>query len=384
MLAEFENKVTIALIDSGIHETEKLKMRIEAKVCFLPETTQKREMFRKIEHGTVCAEIIQKIFPEAYFLDLEILQEDGSTSVEILLKALGWCVEHRVKLIHLSLGTINYFDILPLKRQIQRLLENETIIVAAYHNSNIRTYPAMFPRVFGVRQDREGILKENQFIFQKQERIPPENAIIAHWWGPDGKNRVNSYAAPVITGYIARYLQKNPQAKFEAVKNYLMSHAVQEKIYCSNIKDVFQRNEKIEALVICGAGLAYGKIKILKNFFEAAGYYCLVLQDVFDEKEAIPMKYYEGNGNLLKYILYTIDKIYRADIIFLDLSEIKVQYIEEKELIDVCIFSTNGVYQVFMDEILEKVKTIEDIYRMVCCHFNEEQYHNKKELLEKG
>ena len=117
MLAESEDKVTIVLIDSGIHETEKLKGRIETKMCFLPETTQKRELFRKLEHGTVCAEIIQKICPEAYFLDLEILQEDGSTSVEILLKALELCVEHRVKLIHLSLGTINYFDILPLKRQ---------------------------------------------------------------------------------------------------------------------------------------------------------------------------------------------------------------------------------------------------------------------------
>ena len=61
-----------------------------------------------------------------------------------LLDALDWCIANKVRLLHMSLGTRNYFDVKELEGRIARLTKGGTIIVAAYHNSNMRTYPAVF------------------------------------------------------------------------------------------------------------------------------------------------------------------------------------------------------------------------------------------------
>ena len=32
----------------------------------------------------------------------------GTTQITVLLEALEWCIQNKIKLIHMSLGTINY------------------------------------------------------------------------------------------------------------------------------------------------------------------------------------------------------------------------------------------------------------------------------------
>ena len=118
-----------------------------------------------------------------------------------LLDALDWCIANKVRLLHMSLGTRNYFDVKELEGRIARLTKGGTIIVAAYHNSNMRTYPAVFSRVFGVRQDMSGILGQGEFLFQKIKGLEEENSIVIHWW-KENLDCANSYAAPVLTGMI--------------------------------------------------------------------------------------------------------------------------------------------------------------------------------------
>lgn len=50
----------------------------------------------------------------------------------------------------------------------KRLLDADAIIVAAYHNRNIKTYPAAYPGVFGVRQDRYGLWEMVKFCFKNK------------------------------------------------------------------------------------------------------------------------------------------------------------------------------------------------------------------------
>lgn len=183
------------------------------------------------------------------FWDLQILQEDGTTNISVLLEALEWCISHKVKLINLSLGTIDYFDKGKLKKTVSRLSDQGTIIVAAYHNANIKSYPAIFRGVFGVRQDDEGILENYQFMFQKQKDIEIENTLIAHWWDKDKKIHSNSYAAPVITGYIARLLRENPKADFAEALKFLQIYAVKNINCKQRIKNVLKMNGNIESLV---------------------------------------------------------------------------------------------------------------------------------------
>ena len=102
----------------------------------------------------------------------------------------------------------------------KKLLKQNTIIVAAYHNNNIRTYPACFPGVFGVRQDREGVLCENQFMFQQQAGVCCENLIVAHRWGSQGETASNSYVAPVISGYIQSFWNISQRQNFNKFQSF--------------------------------------------------------------------------------------------------------------------------------------------------------------------
>ena len=91
-------------------------------------------------HGAVCVGIITSICSDIELWDLNVTDSAGTTQITVLLEALEWCIQNKIKLIHMSLGTINYFDIKPLWIQIKRLLDADAIIVAAYHNRNIKTY----------------------------------------------------------------------------------------------------------------------------------------------------------------------------------------------------------------------------------------------------
>ena len=116
------------------------------------------------------------------FRYLKVLDEKGSAPISRLLDALDWCTANKVRLLHMSLGTRNYFDVKELEGRIARLTKGGTIIVAAYHNSNMRTYPAVFSRVFGVRQDMSGIFGQGELLFQKIKGLEEENSIVIHWW----------------------------------------------------------------------------------------------------------------------------------------------------------------------------------------------------------
>lgn len=144
----------IAIIDNGIKTEGIIGKSVVKQISFL----NRSKTYKVPEHGTMCAQIINYIYPQARFIDLSIMESDGTTQIKKLLEALEWCIKNNIKLINLSMGTVNYFDIKSLKEVFDELQKKNVIVVAAYDNRNIKTFPAMFPGVFGVRQDREGIL----------------------------------------------------------------------------------------------------------------------------------------------------------------------------------------------------------------------------------
>ncbi len=62
-----------------------------------------------------------------------------------------------------------------------------------------------------------------------------------------------------------------------------------------------------------------GTIKSLKKFFDAEGYHTLLLQEDMIDIEAIPIQEYRKRGVSWSQTLYTAYRIYRSDIMFLDI-----------------------------------------------------------------
>ena len=175
--------IKLALIDNGIpyHMRNNRNQRIVHKSFLASKCDPSEYKDDKSFHGAVCVGIITSICSDIELWDLNVTDSAGTTQITVLLEALEWCIQNKIKLIHMSLGTINYFDIKPLWIQIKRLLDADAIIVAAYHNRNIKTYPAAYPGVFGVRQDRYGLLGNGQILFQEQKGYNIENSIIANF-----------------------------------------------------------------------------------------------------------------------------------------------------------------------------------------------------------
>lgn len=359
------NTVDVALIDTGIKNIQELKDNIIKKILFIDCIEEKM-----IDHGTVCAKIIREICPYVMFWDLQIFRNNGRTEISTLLDALEWCINHKIKLVHLSLGSINYFDKECLMRSIARLNDNGTLVVAAYHNLNIKSYPATFPRVFGVRQDREEILKNYEFTFQEQDELSMENTLVARYTDLKKENLSNSYAAPVITGHIANFLKEYPEASFEEILALLKKRAIKNVDIKNKIKNVLEIKREIDIPVICGNRCPEGGLKILVDIFRKKGYKVLFLQEILSDKQAIPIREYWKEEIRWKEVLSTLYFIYDSDIIILDVWSKNQTCGLDYKVVDIFIECDADSYLVNSETLKIKVKTIKDVYQAIYCRFH--------------
>ena len=353
----------VAIIDNGIKPEGKIEKTIVKQISFL----NRSKMYKIAEHGTMCAQIINYICPQARFIDLSIIEIDGTTKIKKLLEALDWCIKNSVNLINLSMGTVNYFDIKPLKAIFTELQRRNIIVVAAYDNRNIKTFPAMFPGVFGVRQDREGILENQEFIFQEIPQINTENSIIAHGWCNDGENHANSYAAPVITGQIARYLSERYDADFYEVLSYLLSCSKKGKKYRATIKNFIDRSEEIDVPIVSINNFSNAEKNTLLYMFETMGYYSLLLDNTDEVSSILPFKFYDPEHLHLREVLYTVNSIYEPDIILLG-DEAQL-YSNIGELPDLSVEKRNDTYAIYMEEDMLLKNNVKEVFWTICNYF---------------
>ena len=103
-----------------------------------------------IGHGTACIGVIHSKAPNAEFLPVKIFESELITTMDILCKAIYWCVEHHCHIINLSLGTLDERDSDVLKEACDFAHKHQTFIVAATSNDGQPSIPASFPNVFGV------------------------------------------------------------------------------------------------------------------------------------------------------------------------------------------------------------------------------------------
>lgn len=362
--------IKLALIDNGIpyYMRNKSNHKIVHKTFLASICNPSEYKGEKPFHGAVCAGIITSICSDIEILDLNVTDTTGTTQTTVLLEALEWCVQNKIKLIHMSLGTINYFDIKPLWIQIKRLLDADVIVVAAYHNRNIKTYPAAFPGVFGVRQDRYGFLENGQILFREQKGYNIENSIVANLSWNGIINQANSYAAPVVTGHIATYLNTKPAAGFDDVLKFLMTIAMHKSGYPDILENVIRDKANIEIPVIAGVGLDCEEMIQLKALFSQNGYYAVVLQKNPIDENVIPLGYYDDSIASLNDILYTVYKAYGPDIILLNQEEERWESSKVSD-IDMYIVRKSNTYELYVEDRIGITSHIEDIYELVCQYF---------------
>lgn len=145
----------IILIDSGVNQnlfSENLIENIEVKDC------GKNVILTKCDtdyfgHGTAAMYQITSLYPKAKVYSIKILNTNGSTSVDYLIKALEHCKELDIKVINMSIA-INNISVQNKKKLENICNELKTqgkILFSSVKNNEIKSLPAIFESVIGVR-----------------------------------------------------------------------------------------------------------------------------------------------------------------------------------------------------------------------------------------
>jgi subtilisin len=179
-------------------------------------------------HGTACADLILRIAPDARVVPVKVFGKVLETSPGTLHAALLWALEAGVQVINVSLGTRLEGTLHPLYAACEKARRAGIIVVAAGHNANDWSYPAIFENVIGVSAARF----ESPYHF----RYRPEHAMECEAWGVEqpvlwvGGQRVvkhgTSFAAPNVAGIVALILERHPGATLENVREMLASFAL--------------------------------------------------------------------------------------------------------------------------------------------------------------
>lgn len=220
--------VLVGVIDSG-WDRKQCDFRVQRGYGFVAaddelSLNESSDDHDRIGHGTMCTSIILDIAPHCRLLPLRIFGDRLETSLPMLVAAIDTALNHRVKVLNLSLGTLRP-DLAPsLFAACDRAARAGTIIVAAGRaGRSPASYPAIFEPVIGVRS----AALESLYAI----RYDPETAIECAVRttrrcarGLDGVVRTvsgTSFGAPLVSGLIARWAEAYPDLNLAQVRSLL-------------------------------------------------------------------------------------------------------------------------------------------------------------------
>jgi subtilisin len=224
--------VRVAVVDSGWDRTL-VEPRVLAGTSFVdPEDdfamARNDDDHDHLGHGTACADLVLRVAPDARVIPVKVFGKVLETSPGTLHAALLWAQEQEVRVINVSLGTRLEGTLHPLYAACEKARRAGIVVVAAGHNANDWSYPAIFENVIGVSAGRF----DSPYAF----RFRPEHAMECEAWGVDqpvlwiGGRRVvkhgTSFAAPNIAGIVALILERHPEATLDEVRQILARFAL--------------------------------------------------------------------------------------------------------------------------------------------------------------
>jgi subtilisin family serine protease len=227
--------VRVAVVDSGIDGDHPMVGRVdqyvaidrddstETGVCFTPGSHT--DLYG---HGTACAAIIRELAPEVELVSVRVLGDDLKGSAAAFAYGVEWCIDEGVDIINLSMSTASerwvdtFFDLVDVATF------RGVMLVAAMNNERKRTIPSELAGVFSVAcapgTDREQLWCNPQG--PAEWGAAGVDVDVAWLDGATIRTTGNSFAAPVVSGHLARLLATHPGIKPWQAKTVLAQLAV--------------------------------------------------------------------------------------------------------------------------------------------------------------
>jgi subtilisin len=211
--------VKVAVIDSGIdgsHPAVGGRIGGYMAISATPDGTLSYDATPHqdtVGHGTACAGVIRSLAPECELYSVRVLGPHLGGRGTVFLAGLRWAVDHGIQVCNLSLGTTKpeYYGV--LHEIADQAYFRNIVLVAAANNLQVPTFPAAYASVISVAACEPR--SEPVFYYNPEPPVefgaPGINVKVA--WRDNAWLTVtgNSFAAPHITGTVARILGKHPQ-----------------------------------------------------------------------------------------------------------------------------------------------------------------------------
>ncbi|WP_303789192.1 S8 family serine peptidase [Ruminococcus flavefaciens] len=179
-------------------------------------------------HAVMCMAVMNRYLKnkDIDWFDIRIIdQQTGLSTRKQLIKALEFCLENDVKVIHMSIGTTEFEDFPEIEDVVNKLTDRGTIIVAALSNADKLTYPACLENVIGVKTSPD--LKEDMIAYvgdpyDNIEFLAASKHLVKLPAGYSWSTYSNSYAAPVVTAKVLNVLKENSGINAEKMRDILV------------------------------------------------------------------------------------------------------------------------------------------------------------------
>jgi subtilisin len=210
--------VKVAIIDSGIdagHEAVGRSISgyvaiTDGPMGLLHDTEPHEDSYG---HGTACAGIIRSVAPECELYSVKVLGPRLTGRGTTFAAGLQWAIENGMDVCNVSMGTTkkNFFGL--LHNLADRAYFQKTMLVTAANNMPVPSFPSLYASVISVAS-HEGAHDPYLFYYNPSPPVefgaPGIDVRVA--WADGGWITAtgNSFAAPHITGIVAKILGKHP------------------------------------------------------------------------------------------------------------------------------------------------------------------------------
>jgi subtilisin len=225
--------ITVAVVDSGVDAAHPAAGGVERAVALQWDPEAEEVISTEgphddlFGHGTACAGIIRRAAPDATVWSVRVLGSRLTGKGVVFAAGLRWAIREGVRVINLSLSTgrEDYFGL--FHEIADEAAFAGVVLVCAANNVPAPTYPAQFSSVISVAA-HDG---RDPFSIDASPAPPvdfgaPGIDVEVPWLsGSTIVSTGNSFAAPHVTGLVARLLSKHPYLTPYEVKTVLRAVA---------------------------------------------------------------------------------------------------------------------------------------------------------------
>ena len=225
--------VTVAVVDSGVDAAHPAVGTVDRAVALHwdreAETVVSTEGPHEdlFGHGTACAGIIRHAAPEAAIWSVRVLGSRLTGKGLVFAAGLRWAISEGARVVNLSLST-GREDYFGLFHQIaDEAAFAGVVLVCAANNVMAPTYPAEFSSVISVaaHDGRDPFALDANPAPPTDFGAPGIDVKVPWLSGSTIISTGNSFAAPHVTGLVARLLSKHPHLTPYEVKTVLRAVA---------------------------------------------------------------------------------------------------------------------------------------------------------------